>query len=191
MSPPADASQRKPSLPRRLLDGLYLSAAVLAALCVVAILLLMMAQVIGREIGLQVRGADDLTAWFCAAASFLPLAHTFRRGELIRVTLWIETLGPARRRRVELCCLACAAIFLGFAAFAVVGFVVESWSFNERAQGMLPIPIWIPQVSFALGIVLLWSAVLDDLVGVWRGRLPSYELAERERRARGELGQGA
>ena len=175
---------------RRVLDGAYLGGAVLAALFLLGILLLMMAQVIGRELGMQIRGADDLTAWFCAAASFLPLAYTFRRGELIRVTLWIESRSRATRRWVEVFCLACASAFLGFAVYAVVGFVYESWKFNELAQGMLPIPIWIPQLSFVVGIVLLFMAAIDELVSVLCNRLPSYELAERARRARGEYGEG-
>jgi TRAP-type C4-dicarboxylate transport system permease small subunit len=190
MTGPAPLQAGRPHAGRRLLDGAYFGGAALAALFLLGILLLMMAQVIGRELGSQIRGADDLTAWFCAAASFLPLAYTFRRGELIRVTLWIESLSPAARRRAELFSLACAAAFLGFAVYAVAGFVRESWQFNERAQGMLPIPIWIPQMSFVVGIVLLFVAVVDELVSVLCGRLPAYEIAERERRARGEFGEG-
>jgi TRAP-type C4-dicarboxylate transport system permease small subunit len=175
---------------RRALDGLYLAGAIAAAGFLLGILLLMMAQVVGRELGMQIRGADDLTAWFCAAASFLPLAYTFRRGELIRVTLWIEGRSARTRRFAELFCLACAAAFLGFAVYAVVGFVYESWKFKELAQGMLPIPIWIPQLSFVAGITLLFIAVVDELITVACGRLPAYEIAERERRDRGEIGEG-
>ena len=38
----------------------------------------MLAQVAGRESGMLLRGADDITAWLCAASAFLALAHPQR-----------------------------------------------------------------------------------------------------------------
>ena len=65
---------------RRVLDGLYLVSAVSGALAILAVLLLMLLQVGYRQAGYIFRGADDLTAWACAAAVFLPLAYTFKKG---------------------------------------------------------------------------------------------------------------
>jgi TRAP-type C4-dicarboxylate transport system permease small subunit len=48
-------------------------------------------------------------------------------------------------------------------------FVYESWQFGELAQGLLQIPIWIPQMSLVLGMVVFLVAVLDELVREWRG----------------------
>ena len=175
---------------RRFLDRLYLGAAGLAAVMLAAIGLLMLAQVAGRELGMQVRGADDLTAWLCAASAFLPLAHTFRQGELIRVGLLLDKVGESKRRALEIASLVAAAIVTGYMTWAVAGFVLESRKFNEQAQGLLVIPIWIPQASFAIGIAILFVAVVDELVTVLRGGRPGYRLAEEARFARGEFGEG-
>jgi TRAP-type C4-dicarboxylate transport system permease small subunit len=172
---------------RRALDTLYFAAAALAALFLAGILVIMMAQVAGREFGLQVRGADDLTAWFCAAASFLALGYTFKQGELVRVGLFIERLSPAWRRRAEIACLAIAAAFSAYMAWAVMAFVYESWKFNEQAQGLIAIPIWIPQASFAAGVTVFCIAVADELARVLRGAKPGYQAAEEERLARGDF----
>mgnify|MGYP003349888676 CR=1 FL=1 len=86
---------------RRCLNALYDGAGIAAAVCLAGICVLMLAQAAGRELGVLVRGADDITAWLCAASAFLALAHTFRKGELIRVGLWLEWLKPESRRRVE------------------------------------------------------------------------------------------
>jgi len=174
---------------RKFLDSLYLGAGILAAVFLVGIGLLMLAQIIARELGHQVRGADDLTAWFCAASAFLPLAHTFKRGELVRVGLLLEHLGPAARRYAELFSLGSAAAFLGYMAWSVTRFVYQSWELNDIAQGMLPLPMWIPQSSFAVGVIILFIAVADELVLVWRGRTPTYVLAEEERLAAGDFGE--
>lgn len=175
---------------RRFLDRLYLGAGALAAFFLAAICVLMLAQAGGRELGLQVRGADDLTAWLCAAAAFLPLAHTFKQGELIRVGLFIDAMAAPRRRLFEIASLAAAALVVGYMAWAVARFVHESWKFKELAQGLLVIPIWIPQLSFLFGVAILFVAVIDELVIVLRGGKPSYRIAEEERFARGEFGEG-
>lgn len=176
---------------RRFLDRLYLGAGALAACCLASICVLMLAQAAGRELGLQVRGADDLAAWLCAAAAFLPLAHTFKKGELIRVALFIDRLGEARRRPFEVLSLLAAALVTGYMTWAVARFVHESWKFKELAQGLLVIPIWIPQLSFLLGVTILFIAVVDELVLVLRGGKPGYRVAAEERYARGEFGEGA
>ena len=149
----------------------------------------MLAQAGMREAGLLFRGADDIVAWLCAASAFLALGHTFRRGELVRIGLVVDRLTPRTRRAVALAALGITVAFVAYMAYAVVRFVFESWKFNEVAQGLIQIPIWIPQMSFALGAVVLLIAVLDELVVLARGGKPAYEAAEEERRARKDFSE--
>lgn len=174
---------------RRALDFLYDSSAAFAALCLAAICVVMLAQALGREIGMLVRGADDITAWLCAAASFFALGHTFRKGELVRMGLCIDMLGPRARRWAELIALSVTTVCVGYMTWAAISFVYDSWRFNEVAQGLIRIPIWIPQLSFALGVLILLIAVVDELAAVLRFRMPEYQRAEEERRARGDFSE--
>src|SRR5688572_17007294 len=87
---------------RRGLDRLYDASGALAALCLAAVCAVMLAQALGREIGVLVRGADDITAWLTAACTFLALGHTFRRGELVRVGLLLERLSAPARHKAEM-----------------------------------------------------------------------------------------
>ena len=143
----------------------------------------MLAQALMRELGMLLRGADDIVAWLCAATAFLALAHTFRRGELVRIGLVIERLPPRVRRPVNVAALAIALLFAAYMAYAVVRFVYESWKFQEVAQGLIQIPIWIPQLSFAAGALILFVAVLDEFVVLARGGTPAYQAAEDQRRS--------
>ena len=174
---------------RRFLDRLYTGSGVLAALCVLGIFVLMLAQAFGREAGILVRGADDIVAWLCAAASFLALGHTFRHGELVRVGLLLERLGPAWRRRMELASLGVAALFVGYMLWAVSRFIYESWQFNEVAQGLIKVPIWIPQTTFLVGTLIFFVAIIDELVLVLRKEKPSYQVADEARRASGDFSE--
>jgi len=168
---------------RRFLDRLYAASGGLAAVCLASIAVVMLAQAGMREFGLLFRGADDIVAWLCAATAFLALGHTFRRGELVRIGLLVDHLPPRARRPIGLGALAVAVVFVGYMAYAVVRFVFESWKFNEVAQGLIQIPIWIPQMSFVLGALILFVAVLDEFIVLVRGGIPAFELAEEERRA--------
>jgi TRAP-type C4-dicarboxylate transport system permease small subunit len=161
----------------------------MAAICLAGVCVLMLTQAFAREAGFLIRGADDVTAWLCAASAFLALGHTFRKGELVRVGLWIEHMAPAARWRAEVLALSIAALFVGFMVFAVTRFVYESWQFNELAQGLLRIPIWIPQTTFLVGALVFFVAVLNELVTVIRGRKPAYQVAEEQRRAAGDFSE--
>ena len=61
---------------RRFLDRLYSASAVAAAVCLLLIGVVMLAQAVGRSFGILIRGADDITGWLCAAAAFLALCAT-------------------------------------------------------------------------------------------------------------------
>ena len=149
----------------------------------------MLAQSFGREAGILFRGADDIVAWLCAATAFLALGHTFRHGELVRVGLWLHMLGARGRWIAELFALGLTSAFVAYMLWAVVRFVYESWKFNEVAQGLIKLPIWIPQLCFVVGVIIFLVAVLDELVRVLRGQKPTYQLAEEERRAAGDFSE--
>ena len=168
---------------RRALDLLYRASGALAALCLAGICVLMLAQAGGREFGLLIRGADDITAWLCAASAFFALGHTFRHGELVRVGLWLDFLGPRKRWWAELFALSVTTLFVGYMTWAMTRFVFQSWQFQEVAQGLIKTPIWIPQMSLVLGSLIFLIAVIDELVAVLRSQKPAYQIAEEERRA--------
>ena len=174
---------------RRALDSLYSLSGAAAAICLAGIGGLMLLQAVLREFGILVRGSDDITAWLCAASAFFALGHTFRHGELVRVGLWLERLGPRARRAMELWALSLTAAFGAYMLWAVSRFIYESWQFNEVAQGLIKVPIWIPQMSFLIGVVIFFIAVVDELVTVLRHRKPAYQLAEEARRAAGDFSE--
>jgi TRAP-type C4-dicarboxylate transport system permease small subunit len=176
---------------RRALDSLYAVSGAAAATCLAGIGVLMLLQAVLREFGILVRGSDDITAWLCAASAFFALGHTFRHGELVRVGLWIDMLGPAWRRYAELLALTITALFVGYMAWAATRFVYDSWKFHEVAQGLIKLPIWIPQLCFVIGVAIFLVAVLDELVAVVRKQKPAYQIAEDERRAKGDFSEMA
>jgi len=172
---------------RRFLDALYLVAGYVAACCILLIMLLMIAQSILREMHVRTGAVNDVVAWLCAAAAFFAMAHAFKHGDFVRVTLLLEKISPAAQRRFEIGALAIAAVAVGYLAWWANRFTWDSFVFDETAQGLLPIKMWIPQSTFAIGAILLFVAVIDELVVVLRGGRPSYVVAVEERHAHGDF----
>ncbi|MFH1045217.1 MAG: TRAP transporter small permease [Pseudomonadota bacterium] len=162
----------------RFLEKLYAAGAVLAAVFMVLIAALTLSQVAGRTIGVAVPDAGDLAGYAMAGAIFLALAHTFRSGGHIRVNLLLIHVHPGLRRALECWCLAfLAAVGALFAVFSVK-LVMDSYAFGDVSTGMMVVPLWIPQVSMALGALLLEIAVIEEFVRVVRGHGPRYVRAE-------------
>ena len=172
---------------RRALDALYLVSAGLAGLSLFGIFLVMMAQVFLRQWNIQVQGADDFTAYLCVATTFFALAYTFKRGELIRVGLFIERFGPRKRRWVELFVLSLAACMLAYIVRWTFSDAMFSLEIEEVAQGSVAFLLWIPKLAIPGGVGILLIAVIDEWVIVWRGEKPSYVRAAEERAASGDF----
>jgi TRAP-type C4-dicarboxylate transport system permease small subunit len=160
---------------RTVLDRLYLFSGYLAGLFLIAIFVLMMLLSAGRPLGLNVPAGDELVSWCMAATAFLGLAHTFKSGEMIRVGLLIDGLTGRTRHVLEIVALVIGVAFVGFFAWHAAWMTYDSWRFNDMAQGVLAIPLWIPQLGYSGGLVILLIAFVDELVHVLRGFPPRYE----------------
>lgn len=160
---------------RRALDGLYLGAGWLAGLFMLAIFVLMMLLSVGRLIAVNIPAGDDFVAWCMAASAFLGLAHTFRSGELIRVGLVTDHLKGRAKQVVEFVCLVIGTGAVGFFAWNAAVLTWDSFRFNDISQGVIAIPLWIPQLGYSGGLVILFIAFVDEFVHALRGGKPRYE----------------
>ncbi|MEQ9257787.1 MAG: TRAP transporter small permease [Roseovarius sp.] len=172
---------------RRALDMLYRAAGGLAALFILAIVVLVFAQVClnfadkvsaaftGTGLGLTIPSYSDFTGFFLAASAFLALAYTLRAGGHIRVTLLTGRLSTGAARGFDVLATATALAMSAFGTWYMVLLVMESHEFGDKSSGMVSVPLWIPQLPVAFGLAILTLALADELVGLLRGRPPSWE----------------
>lgn len=140
---------------------------------------MILTQIVGRWFGVIIPSTEDFSGYLLAAASFLALAYTFRHGSHIRVTLLIHLLSSALQRKLMYLVLVIFALITGYGAYHLCYLVYESWSFHELSQGYIAVPIWIPQLPMALGAVLFFIALVDDIVSSLLGHTPTFlELEE-------------
>ena len=157
---------------RKALDLLYDAAAWAAAFFMVGVLAMVLASVLGRLMGFNLRGSDAYAGYCMAAAAFLALAHTLKSGEHIRVNLFLQRFGPRVSHALELWSHAAGAFFCVALAVYSVRLAWQSHTFHDISQGNDATPLWIPQIAMAVGAIVLVVAMVDDLVLHVRRRHP-------------------
>ena len=155
---------------RRFLDFLYDGAAWLAALAMVGVLAMVLLSIVSRQVGFHVPGTDAYAGYAMAAAGFLALAHTLKRNEHIRVTLLLGRLEGKAHHALEMWALTAGVFLAGLFAFYAVRLAWVSHSINDISTSNDATPLWIPQLSMAVGTIVLMLAFADELVLEWTGR---------------------
>jgi TRAP-type C4-dicarboxylate transport system permease small subunit len=161
---------------RRTLNTIYDVAGVLAALLIVAICLLVTAQVVanlatkllGTGFALTIPSYSDFSGYFLAASSFLALAYTFKEDGHIRVLLVREVMPKRLNRffdRVALLLAAATALYMTYYAGL---HVLEAYEFGDTSPGIVPIPLYIPQATVFIGLLVFAISLVDAFLASMR-----------------------
>lgn len=172
---------------RQFLDKLYIVSGAIAAALIAAICLLVTAQVImniitkvgGSSVAMTIPSYADFAGYFLAASAFLALAYTLTRGGHIRVTLALNYMADGKSRfAAEVFSLGLCAACSVFMTYYVIHLVIESYSFGDKSAGIIAVPIWIPQTSVMLGMIILSIALIDLLIRTLMKGAPVLENKE-------------
>lgn len=162
------------------LDRLFRAAAVLSAGCIGAICLLISAQVLlnaGTRAGLPLPATipsyADFAGFLLAGATFLAMPWTLRSGGHVRVTLLTGRLPPRAGMAVEAVVLVLGAGFAGYATWYAGLLAHESHAFGDVSPGIVPVPLWLPQIFMVAGLGLLTLALALSLVETVRAGRPT------------------
>lgn len=160
---------------RSFLDIFFRLCAAGGALFLLLIGALILAQALGRLVGITVPDANELAGFSVAAGGFLALGPTLRHGGHIRVTLLTARLAARWRRAVELAALTVSIALASYFTYWVADMAIEAVRFNDVSPGVLAFPLWIPQAGMAVGLAGLLLALIEALVLRVRGRPVPYD----------------
>lgn len=118
----------------------------------------------------DIPGLDAYAGYAIAAALFLALPGTLLKGEHIRVTLLLDRVPPAVRGALEWWCLLAATGLSFYLTWYAVRLVWVSYATHDVSPGADVTPLWIPQLSMALGCAGLAVGFVHALVARWRGQ---------------------
>jgi TRAP-type C4-dicarboxylate transport system permease small subunit len=149
---------------RSVLDPFYTALGGLGALFILATLVVQVVGIAGRELGFSMAGLDAYAGYCLAAGSFLAMPYALRRGDHIRVTLILMRLKERPRYWMEVLCLSIATLLSAYFAYFSAKLVWGSYTYNDISQNVDATPLWIPQVTMALGLFGLAVAFAEQLV---------------------------
>ncbi|MEN8673393.1 TRAP transporter small permease [Nocardioides sp.] len=140
--------------------------AMLAAVCTLAIMVTMVADVANRVSGRgSISGAYELVTMLLVMVVFLGISYSERTETNVRVTLATSKMPRAVARVVR--------TFGGLVSFVIVAwFARTTWDAalvsmerGEFTQGLVDFPVWPSRLVIAIGFTLL---ALEVLLGTWR-----------------------
>ena len=155
---------------RRALDALYEGAAALGGLFMVLLLVMVLLSIASRQLHFNVPGIDAYAGYMMAAAGFLALAQTLKKGEHIRVTLLIASLKGDSKRGFEVWALFAASALAVLSAYYSCRLAWQSYAFHDISTSNDATPLWLPQLTMAIGTVVLAIAFIDEFVLELRGQ---------------------
>lgn len=121
------------------LNVIYDAAGVIAAFFMVAILVIIVAQMVTRWLGLVFPGSTDYAGYAMAATSFFALAHTLNRGAHIRVSILLN-LNSFTRFWLDAFAMFAAALTATYFARYAIKTNIFSELLNDRTQGLDQVP---------------------------------------------------
>lgn len=128
---------------------------VLAAAAVVAILVLVCAETVLRQIDASLLVTDEIAGYLNAAAIFLGLGWTLREGGFIRVEILYDRARGGLQRTLRWMIVLSAAVFTAVVLWVCLRQVVYAFENDTRAVSMIDTPEWIPQSVMVLGLAIL------------------------------------
>lgn len=166
LTPPAAATEIYVATPQSLhsvLDKIYLGCGYASGACIASILIIIIVQIVLRYTGMNVGGLPTYAAYMMAASTFLGLPYALIKGSHIRIETVSKLMGRSRRY------LDLIAFFLGTAvtiwfAYYVCDMVFTTWKLNDISTDLDATPLWIPQLTMAIGTVLLAVAMADNFL---------------------------
>jgi len=154
-----------------LLARFYALLCLLSAFSMASTFVIVMLGVIGRETGLfNLGGLDAYAGYAIAAALFLALPETLRRGDHIRVTLVLQRLPQRGRAVLEVWGAGAGFALTAFLAWFACRLVWVSFITHDVSPSSDATPLWLPQLAMALGCIGLAVAMADALACQLSGR---------------------
>ena len=156
----------------RFLDVLFRACGAVAAVCLVAIAVLVLTSILGRLLGVYIAGLNAYAGYMMAASSFFALAYAFRRGGHIRVNLLLTRLRGKARWALEVWCLGVASGLTVYLAWFCIRMVSVSLDFGDVSEGPDATPLWIAQLPMAIGSTIFALCLIESfLVALLTGRV--------------------
>jgi TRAP-type C4-dicarboxylate transport system permease small subunit len=140
----------------RLVSILSVVFASLGAALIGLLALTVVADVVGRQIGVPVTGIVEMAAQTVVISAFLTIPYVMRRGGHIRATVLVSRTPPVVRKTLEALAYIIGAIIFALLAYAAwEAFTEDFVKASYEGEGALRIPTWPSRLTIFLASILM------------------------------------
>jgi C4-dicarboxylate transporter, DctQ subunit len=154
-------SEGDPQLP--ILRKIALASAVASACMIGVMALVVVYEVAARFAGRPTSWAHEIIVYLLIWSALLSFSLTQYRGDHFRVTILIDRLPPAWRRRMELFGTAAAAVFCVLMLWRGLEMTYIDFYQGRVTPTLLHIPMGIIRAALPLGALLLFAQLLGRI----------------------------
>jgi TRAP-type C4-dicarboxylate transport system permease small subunit len=146
----------------RLVSIVSVVFASLGAALIGLLALTVVADVVGRQIGVPVTGIVEMAAQTVVISAFLTIPYVMRRGGHIRATVLVSRTPPVVRKTLEALAYIIGAIIFALLAYAAwEAFTEDFVKASYEGEGALRIPTWPSRLTIFLASILM---ILESLL---------------------------
>jgi len=144
---------------------LALAGASLSSLLIIALVILITVEIVGRSFfDYSTMLADEYSGYFYLALVFLGLAYTFDEGGHIRISIITSRLSRRGQRWADILAATLTLGILLFALYYSWNFMVESKEMEMLSEGVSETPLYLTQIPMVVGLALFALSVLAFLI---------------------------
>ena len=163
------------------LDALSRFSGYVAAVLVVGIAVLILAEVLCRTVlNISLSFSWEYSAYFLAVSIFLAAAFTLRTGGHVRVMLVSQNVPPRTAHWLDFAATVAGVVIAGWLAWSLSAFAWQSWATGSTSATIDETPLVLPQGAMAFGAVLLTLQLVARAIRLLTGEPPEDEEARRE-----------
>ncbi|MFW6080394.1 MAG: TRAP transporter small permease subunit [Desulfosalsimonas sp.] len=148
-----------------LIEGLCRAGAFLSAICMAAIVILIVLEIFLRMFfGFSTMVSSEFSGYLLVSLVAMSLGYTLQHEAHIRITLIWGTLPPKWKNRVDIAVAAVSVAVTCFALYHSVLLVQQTYSRGMTADTISETPIWIPQTAIPVGLSLFLLQLVNFIL---------------------------
>jgi len=109
--------------------------------------------------------SEEWSGYLLVYLGFLGLANAFKLNSFLTVEIIFDRLSHDVRKKLKICSMILAIIFLVILDYELITFVLSSYQKNLKSISYSETPLVIPQIAMPIGISLLSLQLLKELIG--------------------------
>ena len=108
--------------------------------------------------------SDELSGYSLVAILFLGAAQTLQNNGMVRVKILLNRLSKEIKKIIDIPIYILTFVFILILLINLIKFVLVSYQYGQLSGSWLHTPLWIPQSTMVIGLVLILMQLFSEFV---------------------------